>query len=336
MNGDASACFLVGPDDGIARLTGSHSISADFVDHFRMAGADFDYGWESRWVRDEGYAKLAGAAIKGALKAHKVEASEIAHFIAAIPAKGAAAGLAKTAGIPAQAVCDDLFAVAGHAGAAHPLLMLAHALEDAKPGDKLLVLGFGQGADILLFEATGAIASHLAGAGVSASLARAAKEHNYLKYLAFAGHLQLELGKRAEYEQKPVLTALYRNRKTVLGLVGGRCTRTGTIQFPRSEISVNQNEAAVGTQEDYPLADRAATVLTYTADNLTYTPDPPSYYGMIEFAGGGRMMAEFTDAGPDSIFVGAPLRMMFRIKATDDRSGFIKYFWKAVPTAGSN
>jgi hydroxymethylglutaryl-CoA synthase len=335
-NGDAAAGFLLGPDDGIARLIGTHSVSVDFVDHFRNSGSEFDYGWETRWVREEGHAKIAGAALTAALAAMGCKGAEIAHFIAAIPAKGAGAALAKKAGIPAEAVRDDLSAVLGHAGSAHPLVMLAHALEQAKPGEKLLVLGFGQGADILLFEATGAIAQHGAQGGVSAALGRGVKEDNYLKYLAFTGHLQMELGKRAEFEQKPVLTALYRNRKAVLALVGGRCTQTGTVQFPRSEISVNQNEAAIGTQEDYPLADRPAKIMTYTADSLTYTPDPPSYYGMVEFEGGGRMMAEFSDTGGESVFVGAPMHMMFRIKATDERSGFIKYFWKAVPAAGGN
>src|SRR3546814_8822591 len=93
---------------------------------------------------------------------------------------------------------------------------------------------------------------------------------------------------------------------------------------------------AIGTQEDYPFAHRRAKVRTYTADSLTYTPDPPNYYGMIEFDGGGRMMIEFTDADPASIYVGAPVRMMFRIKAHDERSGFVKYFWKAVPAAEGN
>jgi uncharacterized OB-fold protein len=162
------------------------------------------------------------------------------------------------------------------------------------------------------------------------------REENYLKYLAFTGELKLELGKRAEFSQRPVLTALYRNRKAVLGLVGGRCTRTGTIQYPRSEISVNQDTPAVGTQVDYPLADRPARVMTYTADSLTYTPDPPNYYGMVEFEGGGRMMAEFTDVDPGLIEVGAPMRMMFRVKARNDQTGFTQYFWKAAPTAGSH
>ena len=336
VNGDAAAALLIGPGDGIARFLGSHSISADFVDHFRTDDAEFDYGWEARWVREEGYAKLSGAAVRGLLDAHGIDGGNIAHFAAGIPAKGAAAALARTVGIPAEAVIDDFAATLGYAGCAQPLLLLAAALEKAKPGDHILVVGFGQGADALLFEATDAVARPSDAVGLSDAIARSRKEDNYLKYLAFAGHLKLELGKRAEFDQKPVLTALYRNRKAVLGLVGGRCTVTGTVQFPKSEISVNQNAPEIGTQEDYPFAHRRARVLTYTADSLTYTPDPPNYYGMVEFEGGGRMLTEFTDADPDSIFVGAPVRMMFRVKARDDRSGFVKYFWKAVPAAEGN
>ncbi|MBX9727484.1 MAG: OB-fold domain-containing protein, partial [Sphingopyxis sp.] len=85
------------------------------------------------------------------------------------------------------------------------------------------------------------------------------------------------------------------------------------------------------TQEDYPLADVPARILTYTADALTFSPDPPSCYGNIEFEGGGRMMSEFTDIAPDALEVGTDLRMMFRIKSFDELRGFRRYFWKAAP-----
>jgi uncharacterized OB-fold protein len=51
----------------------------------------------------------------------------------------------------------------------------------------------------------------------------------------------------------------------------------------------------------------------------------------VEFEEGGRMTVEFTDLEPEDIEVGAPMRMMFRIKAVDEMRGFSKYFWKAVP-----
>src|SRR3546814_9714123 len=92
----------------------------------------------------------------------------------------------------------------GSAGSAHALILLASVLERATAGEKILVLGFGQGADALLFEATGAIADFRPVAGVGAALSIARQEDNYLKYLALAGHLPLERGKRADFEQKPV------------------------------------------------------------------------------------------------------------------------------------
>jgi 3-hydroxy-3-methylglutaryl CoA synthase len=334
LNADAAVGFLVGADDGIARFIGAHSVTSDFVDHFRAEGRDFDYGWESRWVRDEGFEKLAITAIQGALAAHHIPPERISRLLVGIPARGIATALAKRTGIPAASIRTDLYENMGGAGTAHALMLLAHALETAEPGQIAMVVGFGQGADVLLFEVTPAISQSSRRLGVSGWLAHSEKETNYLKYLTFAGHLKLELGKRAEFEQKPVLSALYRNRKAVLGLIGGRCTKTGTVQFPRSTISVDSEHHDVGTQEDYPLADRRARVLTYTADNLTFTPNPPSYYGMIEFEGGGRMFAEFTDTSADLVAVGAPMRMMFRVKNIDDRSGFIKYFWKAVPAFG--
>jgi uncharacterized OB-fold protein len=116
-----------------------------------------------------------------------------------------------------------------------------------------------------------------------------------------------------------------------MALVGGKCAKTGVVQFPKSEISVAQNDRAIGSQEDYPLADRTARIMTYTADSLTYSPDPPCYYGAVEFDEGGRITVEFADVEADDVVVGAPMRMMFRIKAVDDNRGFTKYFWKATP-----
>lgn len=334
-DGHAAAAFRIGSGQVIARLIGSHSVSVDFVDHYRAQGQAFDYGWESRWVRDEGYLHIVGDALKAAIARFGVDPAAIDDVILPVPAKGVPEALAKRAGLRPEAVRDTLQATLGHAGVAQPLVLLAQALSEAAPGRRILLLGIGQGADILLFETTDDIADYRSAGALDLCIARRKAETNYLKYLAFEGHLTMEAGIRAEFDQKQPLTALYRNRKAVLGLVGGRCSQTGVIQFPKSEIGVGGPNAPVGTHEDYPLAEIPARVLTYTADNLGYTPDPPGYYGMVDFEGGGRMVCEFTDVDPDRIEVGAQVRMMFRIKAVDERRSFVKYFWKAVP-AGEN
>ena len=328
LQGDAAASLLVGRGDLAARYRGHHSVTADFIDHFRQSGEAMDYGWEARWVREEGHGKLALEALKTGLARLGVRPESIAHFIGP-PARGIPEMLAKKSGIRAEAVRDTLAASVGDSGAAHPLLLLSACLETAKAGETIAVLSFGQGVDLLVFEATGKGARPRL--GVSGHLARRRAEPNYLKFLSFNGNLALDRGMRAEADMKQPLTALWRNRRTVLGLVGGRCSKTGTVQFPRSDIGVNPNDHTIGTQEDYPLADIPARIVSFTADSLTYSPDPPQHYGMIDFEGGGRMMAEFTDVAPGELAVGQNMRMMFRIKNSDERRGFTRYFWKAVP-----
>lgn len=329
-NGDGAAAFLVGEGDAaVARFVASHSLSVDFVDHFRKQGSRFDYDWESRWIREEGYGHIARDAVVAALAKANLTGARIDRFIFPATIKGAGAGVAKQAGVRAEAVQDDMILSVGLTGVAHPLLMLAAALETAAAGEIILVGGFGQGCDVLILEATGVAAP--SGGGVSAALANRRAETNYMQFLFFNNLLEMDRGMRAEQDQKTFLTAAYRNRKTVLGLVGGRCVESGAIQFPKTRISVNPNGRFVDTQEDYPLAERRASVLTYTADRLGYTPDPPGFFGMVEFEGGGRMNVDFTDASGDDVEVGKPMRMVFRIKGVDEVRGFTRYFWKAAP-----
>jgi uncharacterized OB-fold protein len=330
-NGDAAAGLLIGSGGPIARFLGAHSVTVDFVDHYRSAGMEVDYGWESRWVRDEGYAGLIGEALDTGLAALGIGSDAVDRLIVPVTARGVAAGLARQAGINSEAVADTLSLQVGEAGAAHPFLLLAAALELAGPGEKIVLLGFGQGVDLLLFETTAALASLPARRGVAGSLARGIEDDNYLRWLFHRGHLPMDRGMRAEADQKQPGTTLWRNRKAVLGLVGGRCTRTGTVQFPRSEISVNVNDHAAHTQEDYPLAEQRARIVSYTADNLTYSANPPAYYGMIDFDGGGRMTVEFADVTAADVEVGREMRMMFRIKAVDEMRHNLRYFWKAAP-----
>jgi hydroxymethylglutaryl-CoA synthase len=329
-DGDGAAALLIGSERVIARLLASDSVSVDFVSQFRDADSEYDYAWESRWVREEGYGKIIPKLVKSLLSQCELKASDIHHLVVGVPSAAIEKAVADKIGLSAETLGRSFKSTIGFAGAADPLLLLTQALGRAKPGERILVVGFGQGCDALLFEATDAIADTPKPAGLTQWTVRRKAEENYLKYLAFSGQLDLHKGMRAEMDQKPVLTALYRHRKTVLGLIGGRCRETGTVQFPRSEISVYQEKTLIGTQEDYPLAEKSARIMTYTSDSLTYSPDPPAYYGMIEFEGGGRMVAEFADVDEADVEVGAAMRMVFRIKAVDELRGFTKYFWKAT------
>ena len=104
--------------------------------------------------------------------------------------------------MPDAAVRDNLHTVCGETGAAHPLVMLVDALERAKPGDKILVAGFGQGCDALLFEATEDLPRLVPRLGVKGHLARRREETNYAKFLAFNDLVAIERGLRADIDKQ--------------------------------------------------------------------------------------------------------------------------------------
>jgi uncharacterized OB-fold protein len=119
--------------------------------------------------------------------------------------------------------------------------------------------------------------------------------------------------------------------------VGGKCESCGTMQFPRTDICVNPDCGAVGTQVAEPFSNKSAKLNSYTADRLTYTPDPPTYFGMVQFDEGGRLMSDFTDIDPGATLeVGMPMKMVFRVKDYDQKRGFRRYFWKATPAGSAN
>lgn len=329
--GDGAAAMLVGQGTPIATLLGAHTESVDFVHQYRMGDRDSDYGWEERWIRDEGYLKLVPRAVGVLLERCGVEPGSIAHFCLPGTLSKVQAAVAKKCGLPEAAVRDPMAATVGDTGAAHPMLMLAAALEHAKPGDRILVAGFGEGCDVLLLEATGNPDTATQRRGVRGALAARREESNYLRWLAFTGTIDLERGMRAEVDKATALTVLYRNRDMIEGLVGGKCRACGTVQYPRQRYCVNPGCNALDSQDDYLFAERTGKVLSYTADGLTYSPDPPTYFGMVQVDGGGRMLMDFTEVDPTTIDVGLPVRMVFRIKDADSNRGFVRYFWKAAP-----
>ena len=330
--GDGAAALLVGDGDVVAKFLGGATEAVDFVDHFRGDGESFDYTWEGRWVRDESYMKIVPAALAAVLDKTGVAAGDIATFCFPAAMPRVAGGLAKKLGIGEQAVADNLQGKCGETGAAHPLVMFVHALEHSRAGDKILIAGIGQGCDALLFEVTENISSLQDRIGISGHLQRRREETNYNRYMAINDLVTMDRGIRAEVDKNTGLSTLYRNRAMSQGFIGGKCSKCGTQQFPKSNICVNPECAAVDSQQDEPFSDKAGRLNSYTADRLTYTPDPPNYFGMIQFEDGGRLMSDFTDIDPGATLdVGMPMRMVFRVKDYDQRRGFRRYFWKAAP-----
>lgn len=329
--GDGGAAMIVGTGDVLAEYLGGASITVDFVDHFRAAGAEIDYIWEERWIRDEGIAKIAPRAVKAALSNAGLTAADVDKFIFPTTLKGVEGQLAKSLGIRADAVVGNLASEVGDTGVGHGLLMLAGVLADARPGCVILMLEFGAGAEVVLFRTTDRITSFRPRRGLDGWLVRMREERDYTRLLAYRGRIEFEKGMRGEQDKKTALTTLYRHRKAIMALVGGKCRETGSVHYPPSRLTYDPQSTSLDTQDPYPMADRKATILSWSAERLSSYPAPPHHYGQLDFEGGGRILMEFTDVTPGDIETGMEMDLVFRVKDRDPARGFTRYFWKAVP-----
>ncbi len=329
--GDAGAALLINDQNVIAEFKGSYSITADFVDHYRGSFAKYDRQWEDRWIRDLGFDQLLPQAVNGLLEKYKLQITDFSKVIYPCHYGAERKKLGKILGISPEADQNNFQMEIGETGTPHALVMLVAALEDAKPGDKLLVVSFGSGCDALFFEVTDNINSHTKGNGISGFLSNKAELDSYSKYLVWRDILPAALGMRAEEDLWTRWSALWRSRKFVMGLFGTKCNQCGTVQMPPQKICVNQDCGAVDDMEYYQYSDKIGRIKSYTADTLAASFNPPSVYGEIEFEEGGKFMFDFTDCDFKTLSTGMPVSMSFRRKYYDKNRDISGYFWKAIP-----
>ncbi|HOA36615.1 MAG TPA: 3-oxoacyl-[acyl-carrier-protein] synthase III C-terminal domain-containing protein [Bacillota bacterium] len=331
--GDGAAALLVGGDKPIALFKGSYSLSYDFVDQYRGAGTVYNRQWEERWVRDMGFEQFIPEAVTGLCHRCDLKPSDFAKVIYPCYFGAARRNINKKLGLDPAQVEDDLLQESGDTGTAHPLLMLTKALEEASPGDKLLLVSYGSGCDALYFEVTPEIEKFNHRKRFSDTLAQRTELDNYTKYLTWRRITPVELGLRGEEEQVTRWSMAWRSRKAILGLQGSRCKQCGTQQYPPQRVCVNPDCGVIDDMEPVNLSEKGGKIVSYTSDMLAATINPPAIYGNVDFNGGGRAMFEFADCTLDDLQVGKPVEFTFRIKYYDPKRDITFYFWKAVPVA---
>lgn len=330
--GDAAAAFLLGEEGVIASLQGSHSLFYDFVDRWMADFDKFERVWEDRWIRDEAYNKFIPEAISNLAKKCNLTPKNIAK--AGYPCLYSAdhANIGKRVGLEPAQVQEHLFNTVGNSGTAYPFILLVGALEDANPKDNLVIASFGNGSEALLFQTTEKIVDMKdKRRGVKKHLALKQMLPSYEKYATFRNIIDVEKGVRGgtvPWEQKSLS---WRYRDSLLGLVGSKCKRCSTAQFPPQIVCVNPNCKAVHEMEPYRFSDKKGKLFTYTGDSLAFSLNPPAVYGAVDFDGGGRYWFDLTDCTLDSLKVGMPVEMCLRRKFVDEKMGTYFYFWKAVP-----
>lgn len=325
--GDAASAIAVGSQHVIAELIGAHSTVDEITDVWRKPDVEFVAGWEERFAVTQGYQRVVTSAVKELFERATIAPSEISKAIFYAPDAGSLAAVAKSLGLKAEQLPDHLLSSVGCTGTAMPLLVLSSVLETAQPGDKLLVVGYGSGCDALIFEVTDKIkeAQAVNRRGVKGYLASKRHLESYERYVKFRDLIDTEGARR----QAPSASAsqIFRDRNDIYRFYGYICGNCGKVQYPRQRVCISCQ--AKDHFESVRLADKPATLFTFTHDFLNASEDPPTVMTIVDFAGGGRAYLMMTDRNPAEVKIEQPVEMTFR--KLYDAEGFSQYYWKCRP-----
>lgn len=331
MFGDAAGALTIGSDGVISTFKGSYSVSYDFPDYRRLASDTYVHSVEERFIREEGYPKFIQESISGLFAKYSITAETFAKV--GFPCLNVAQYgiIGKKLGFQPDQLQPPLLTTIGETGAASPFLLFAGMLDDAKPGDNLLLAGYGNGAEALWFSVTDQIGQMDGRGKLTRSISRKKELTSYEKYLVFRGMLPIDTIGALTDNPATQLPLVWRERKSILSLCGTMCRQCNTPQYPPQNICVNPDCGAVNEMDEYCFSEKRAKLFSYTIDTISFTLNPPFVFGLVDFQGGGRFVFQLTDCEADEIVVGMPLEMSLRKKYEDNLKGVEGYYWKAVP-----
>jgi 3-hydroxy-3-methylglutaryl CoA synthase/uncharacterized OB-fold protein len=318
VSGDGAGALLIGDTGVIANVIDSFSVSDEVLDNWRAEGDSAVRSWEDRFVLQTGYLAVMPEAINGLLNKAGIGIKDINRAVLYGPNPRRHAEMARSLGLEQAQVQDPLFGKMGNTGAAQAIMLLISALEEAKPGEKILVASYGDGADAYLLETTDEIARFNGRRGIKGHLE--AKRISKAVGVRGASLKGLEGG-------PPSASARWRERDAIDRLHGAKCLNCGLIQYPKQRICSRCHTK--DQWETVRLSDKPGKVFTFSLDYLVAGVDSPMAITIIDFEGGGRGMFVMTDREIEDVQCEKPVEMSFRKLRSS--GGVHNYFWKAVP-----
>jgi 3-hydroxy-3-methylglutaryl CoA synthase len=320
--GDGAAAVLVS-GDGVSTVLSATGNTEDFTGPWRRTTDNYVRSFEAKLETEYGYARSVGAAVKDALSRAGVTTDQVARFVAYAPDPRTFVSTAKKLGFTGEQAKDPLFSTVGNLGAAHALTALCAVLDEARPGEVLVLVGQGDGADAIVIRTADLLGNAKRRPTVADLIASKQVLPSYEGYLRFRKLLPSDAS-----DPRSSTVQYWRDRRQALPFEGVRCTSCGTIQFPANRACVEC--ATLDKMEPVKLS-KHGRVFTFTLDHLVggdylETPVPRV---VVDMNGGGRVFFDMTDVDPSSVRIGMDVELTFR--RIHDGAGFHNYYWKARP-----
>ena len=323
--GDGAVALLVGAGDVLAEIEDSFFISDHMVDVWRSEGDVFVRSGEDRFIMEAGYVPTMVEAISGLAAKLGKGPKDFAKLAYYSPDPRRHAEIGRRIGAEAAQVQQPGYGAVGNTGAAFPLMLLAAALETAKPRDRIMLAGYGDGADAYSLLVTDADAPKPA-MSVPQLVSSKLSVPAYEDYLRWRGHVAQEPPRRPA-PQPISLQAAWRDREVNIRFHGGKCAACGEVQYPPQKVCAFCR--AIDQWEMVRLADKGGVIKTFSMDYVSGTHDTPLVLTVVDFNGGGRALCMMTDRKIEDVRVGLPIEMSFR--KLDVIDGIHNYYWKSMP-----
>ncbi len=328
--GDGAAALVVGDTDVAVSIENTYSITSEFMDAWRLPQDRHSQAWEDRFVRDKGYLRVLPEAVAGFMQKFGKSPKDFDRVVYNAPNGKTHSIAAKKMGFDyKEQVQEPLFANVGDTGAASAMMILVSCLEQAKPGDRILLANYGDGADVFELLVTEQIEKIRDRRGIKGHLESKMELASYGKYLHFRNLMEWQVDRRPS--PRTSLTHYHRESNQLFGLIGQRCGSCGKEQFPRQRICMwcQARMEKPGEYEDVQLGKQKGTLFTFSMDLRAPVPDVPNVLCVVDLEGGARYYGLMTDRNPEKIEIGQTMEFVFR--KINDAQGVRNYFWKVRP-----
>ncbi len=324
--GDGAAALVIGDSDVIAEVEFTSTHHDEFLDMWRQSGDRFLKSGEDRFIITQGYVRNVKEAVSRTMDSLNMSAKDVNKLVLYTPDSRSHVPLARELGFdPKIQLQDTMVDSVGNTGSAAVSLMLIGALEDANPGDRILVVAYGDGCDTLVLRVNENIRNLPPRRGLKGHLASKMMLRSYQDYLAFSDLLPAEPMRRSPPTSS--LPAKWRSRRSLLSLYGGKCRSCGTVQFPLQRVC-----HICRTKDDFeevPLSRLRGKIFTYTKDYMAPSGELPAIMSVLDLDNGCRFFCQMTDRDPDEVDLDMEVELTFR--RVFDYGDYANYYWKCRP-----
>jgi len=331
--GDGAAALAIGDKDVAVSIEHVYSLTSDFLDVWRLPQDLYNQDWEDRFIYDKGYLRVLRQAVTGLIKKCNLELKDFSKVVFNAPNARYHKVMGKALGLDMKTqVQSPLYESIGDTGTASALMTLISALEQARPGDKILLANYGDGADVFVLQVNERIEGLKNGRGLGRWLDSKAMIPSYGKYLHLRDMMEWSVDRLPA--PRTSLPILYRDEKWVTRLIGKRCKSCGHEQFPRTrrcmwcQGDIEKPEAF----EDVLLAGQKGELFSFSMELRAAVADLPNVNCVVVLEGGARFYGLMSDRDPDKLKVGIPMEFTFR--KINDAQGMHNYYWKVRPVRG--